>query len=61
MLIGFQIDSIETLNLLTDSSITLIYESQLRKNRNFIYQPNTLTFKNNSVYAHGQELSLIHI
>ena len=56
MLIGFQIDSIETLNLLTDSSIALIYESQLRKNRNFIYQPNTLTFKNNSVYAHGQEI-----
>ena len=56
MLIGFQTDSIETLNLLTDSSITLIYESQLRKNRNFIYQPNTLTFKNNSVYAHGQEI-----
>ncbi len=56
MLIGFQIDSIETLNLLTDSSITLVYESQLRGNRNFIYQPNTLTFKNNSVYAYGQEI-----
>ena len=56
MLIGFQIDSIENLNLLTDSSITLIYESQLRENRNIIYQPNTLTFKNNSVYAYGQEI-----
>ena len=57
MLVGFQIDSIETLNLLTDSSVTLIYESQLRKNRNFIYQPNSLTFKNNSVYAHGHEIN----
>ncbi len=57
MLIGFQIDTIETLNLLTDSSITLIYESQLRENRNFIYQPNTLSFKNNSVYALGQEIN----
>ena len=57
MLIGFQTDTIETLNLLTDSSITLIYESQLRENRNFIYQPNTLSFKNNSVYALGQEIN----
>ena len=57
MLIGFQIDSIESLNLLTDSSITLIYESQIRKNKNFIFNPDTLTFKNNSVYAYGQELN----
>ena len=56
MLVGFQIDAIETLSLLTDSSMTLIYESQLRKNRNFVYQPRTLTFKNNSIYAIGQEI-----
>ena len=56
MLVGFQIDAIETLNLLTDSSMALIYESQVRKNRNFVYQPSTLTFKNNSVYAIGQEI-----
>ena len=45
MKFGFQIDPIHTLNHNTDSTLPMIFESQKRKNRNFIFSPSSLTFK----------------
>ena len=56
MKVGFQLDPIESLNLKTDSTLPIIFESQKRKNRNFYYLPGSLTFKNNSVYAMTREV-----
>ena len=56
MNVGFQLDPIESLNIKTDSSLPLIYESQKRKNKNFFYLPSSLTYKNNSVFALTREV-----
>tara|TARA_B100001029_G_C15033903_1_gene438853 strand:- start:428 stop:1351 length:924 start_codon:yes stop_codon:yes gene_type:complete len=57
MKVAFQIDEIETLNLKTDSSFPIIFESFKRKNKNFYFLPSSLTYKNNSVYALSREIS----
>ena len=57
MKVAFQIDEIETLNLKTDSSLPIIFESFKRKNKNFYFHPSSLTYKNNSVYALSREIS----
>ena len=56
MKFGFQIDPVHTLNHDTDSTLPMILESQKRKNRNFIFSPSSLTFKNNTVYALATEI-----
>ncbi len=56
MKFGFQIDPLNTLNHVTDSTLPMIYESQKRKNRNYIFSPSSLTFKKNSVYAKVNEI-----
>tara|TARA_Y100000816_G_scaffold145752_1_gene103418 strand:- start:223 stop:1161 length:939 start_codon:yes stop_codon:yes gene_type:complete len=56
MKVGFQIDSISTLNFKTDSSLPIILESQKRKNQNYCFLPSSLTYKNNSVYAVVREI-----
>ena len=56
MKFGFQIDPVHTLNHDTDSTLPMILESQKRKNRNFIFSPNSLTFKKNTVYALVKEI-----
>ena len=56
MNVGFQVDPIENLNSKTDSTLPLILESQKRKNKNFCFLPNSLTFKNNSVFAVVKEI-----
>lgn len=56
MNIGFQIDEISSLNFKTDSSLAIILESQKRNNKNFIFLPSSLTYKDNSVYASAQEI-----
>ncbi len=56
MKIGFQIDSISTLNFKTDSTIPIILESQKRGNNNFCFLPSSLTFRNNSVFASAREI-----
>ena len=53
---GFQIDPVHTLNHDTDSTLPMIFESQKRKNRNFIFSPSSLTFKKNTVYALVKEI-----
>ena len=53
---GFQIDPVHTLNHDTDSTLPLIFESQKRKNRNFIFSPSSLTFKKNTLYALVKEI-----
>ena len=53
---GFQIDPVHTLNNGTDSTLPMIFESQKRKNRNFIFSPSSLTFKKNTVYAIAKEI-----
>ena len=51
MNIAFQMDKLSNINFNTDSTIALIFESQLRNNKNFIYEPNDLFIKNNEVFA----------
>ena len=53
---GFQIDPVHTLNYATDSTLPMIFESQKRKNRNFIFSPSSLTFKKNTLYALVKEI-----
>ena len=53
---GFQIDPVHTLNHDTDSTLPMIYESQKRKNINFIFSPSSLTFKKNKLYAVVKEI-----
>ena len=53
---GFQIDPVHTLNYDTDSTLPMIFESQKRKNRNFVFSPSSLTFKKNTVYASVKEI-----
>ncbi len=53
---GFQIDPVSTLNHDTDSTLPMIFESQKRKNRNFIFSPSSLTFKKNTTYALANEI-----
>ncbi len=53
---GFQVDPVHTLNHDTDSTLPMIFESQKRKNRNFIFSPSSLTFKKNNLYALAKEI-----
>tara|TARA_B100000700_G_scaffold164159_1_gene181638 strand:- start:118 stop:1038 length:921 start_codon:yes stop_codon:yes gene_type:complete len=48
---GFQMDLLSELNFKTDSTLPIIYESQKRKNINYIYHPSDLYLKNNKVFA----------
>ena len=47
MNIAFQMDDLSNINFNTDSTIALIFESQLRNNKNYIYTPDDLFIKNN--------------
>ena len=44
-------DDLSKINFATDSTLSLIIESQLRGNKNYIYLPEDLFIKNNIVYA----------
>ena len=57
MKIGFQMDHIKDLNFLTDSTLPIIYESQKRKNVNYIFHPRELYLKNNKVFALANSIS----
>ncbi len=56
MKFGFQMDPVQTLNLDTDSTLPLIFESQKRKNQNYIFSPSSLTFKENSIFVTAREI-----
>ena len=51
MNIAFQMDKLSNINFNTDSTIALIFESQLRNNKNYIYTPDDLFIKNNEVFT----------
>ncbi|MDC3143975.1 glutathione synthase [Pelagibacteraceae bacterium] len=51
MNIAFQMDDLSKINFATDSTLSLIIESQLRGNKNYIYLPEDLFIKNNIVCA----------
>ncbi len=53
---GFQIDHIFELNFKTDSTLPIIYESQKRKNINYIYHPSKLSFEKNKTYAEANQI-----
>ena len=57
MKIGFQMDLLSALNFKTDSTLPIIYESQKRKNINYIYHPRELYLKNNKVFALANSIS----
>ena len=48
---AFQMDDLSNINFNTDSTIALIFESQLRNNKNYIYTPSDLFIGNNEVFA----------
>ncbi len=54
---GFQMDLISELNFKTDSTLPIIYESQKRKNINYIYHPRDLYLKKNKVFALANSIS----
>ena len=54
---GFQMDDLSVLNFKTDSTLPIIYESQKRKNINYIYHPRELYLKNNKVFALANSIS----
>ncbi len=51
MKIGFQMDLLSELNFKTDSTLPIIYESQKRKNINYIYHPRDLYLKDNKIFT----------
>ena len=51
MNVAFQMDNFSKINFNTDSTVSLILESQSRNNKNYIYAPEDLFIKNNLVYA----------
>ena len=57
MKIGFQMDYLSVINFKTDSTLPIIYESQKRKNINYIFNPSTLHFEKNNVYAEANQIS----
>tara|TARA_B100001996_G_scaffold14306_1_gene11937 strand:- start:110 stop:1030 length:921 start_codon:yes stop_codon:yes gene_type:complete len=56
---GFQMDHLSELNLETDSTLPIIYESQKRKNINYIYHPSELYLKNNKVFASAHSIRFL--
>ena len=57
MKIGFHMDYLSVINFKTDSTLPIIYESQKRKNINYIFNPSTLHFEKNNVYAEANQIS----
>jgi len=57
MKIGFQMDQLSDLNFKTDSTLPIIYESQKRKNTNFVFHPSGLHFQKNKVYAQANVIN----
>ena len=57
MKIGFQMDNISSLNCKTDSTLPIIFESQKRKNNNFIYHPSDLVFKEGKIFAEAYSIN----
>ena len=56
MNVAFQMDDLSKINFTTDSTISLILESQLRHHKNYIYTPDDLFIKNDIVYASAYEV-----
>ena len=52
MNIAIQMDDISKLNFTTDSTISLISESQFRGNTNYVYRPEDLFIRDNEVFAY---------
>ena len=57
MNISFQLDDISSLNYKTDSSLPIIYESQKRKNKNYVFRPEDVYFYEGKVYANVNEIT----
>ena len=54
MNVAFQMDSLSKINFKTDSTISLIIESQFRGNTNYIYSPDSMFIENNEAFAVAQ-------
>ena len=57
MNVSFQVDEGSTLNFKTDSTLPIIYESQKRKNKNYIFKPEDVYFYEDKVYANVNEIT----
>ncbi len=58
MLVGFQMDPLENLNLSGDTTFLLALEAQRRNFKVFHYTPNELVYENNEIYAYVRQLNL---
>ena len=56
MNVAFQMDNLSKINFTTDSTISLIVESQSRYNTNYIYTPDDLFIKDGAVYAFAYQV-----
>ena len=56
MNVSFQLDEVSSLNYQTDSSLPIIYESQKRKNKNYVFKPEDVSFYEDKVYAAVNEI-----
>ena len=59
MKVGFQMDPIESLNILGDSTFALMLESHKREHEVFQFTPDDLIYKNSEVFASTKKLSSI--
>ena len=60
MKIAFQMDDLSKLDFSTDSTISLIIESQIRGNKNYIYSPASLLVIKNEVFASVSNILFIN-
>ena len=60
MKIAFQMDDLSKLDFSTDSTISLIIESQIRGNKNYIYSPESLLVIKNEVFASVSSILFIN-
>ena len=56
---GFQMNHLSELNCMTDSTLPIIYESQKRKNINYIFHPSDLTYRNNKLFAYASSIKIL--
>ena len=61
MKVGFQMDPIESLNILGDSTFALMLEAHKREHEVFQFTPDDLIYKNSEVFASTKKLSSVSL
>ena len=56
MLVSFQIDHLDSLNYKTDSTLPIIFESQKRGFKNYVFQPHNVFMNNKGIFAYANQI-----